>query len=124
VAVEPVRIKLYGLFPTTKRRYITQVIIAGVLMALLLGMWLFYWQGVRQDLSEVSSPLLDRVIVFCNSLPYIVLVIAVLQVIEAYFALRAFARAEAAAPAANAPPSPQTPAADAPASPSPPPTQP
>jgi hypothetical protein len=101
---EPVRVKLYGFFSTTKRRYVAQVVVAAVMVVFLFVAWLFFHQALRGRLQALSTPLLDLVVKVWDAAPWIVLTLAVLQVIEAYFVFRAFARKQVAAPAAPSPP--------------------
>jgi hypothetical protein len=104
----PVRVKLYGFYSTTKRRYLTQVVIAAVLVALLLAGWLYYRVSLRERLRGINAPAADQIVAVWDLAPWVVLVVAVLQVIEAYFVLRAFARKQAEAATAS-PPAPQPP---------------
>ena len=91
----PVRVKLYGLIPITRRRYVMQFAIALVLSsALLLGWWL-YWPNVRGSLEASRSDVLDGVVRFWNVAPYLILGIVALQLIEAWVVLRRFRRKEA-----------------------------
>jgi hypothetical protein len=90
--VEPVRVKLYGLVWTTRRRYLIQLVVAGLLMAGLLAAWLFHWLNLRDKVRAVESPSLGWVVALLDLTPWIVLVVAVLQGVEAFFVLRAFAR--------------------------------
>jgi hypothetical protein len=88
----PAQIKLYGLFPTTRRRYITQLIIAVLLVTVLLSYWFIYWLGARQQARDLDIPALNRVAYWLDRTPWIVLVYAIAQTIEAWFVFRAFAR--------------------------------
>jgi hypothetical protein len=87
----PVRIKLYGFVTVTRRGYLTQLVLAGILLAALIGMWYY----VRQKIDPAVSPDVARVRAVFDFLPWVVLVIAVLYVIEATVVLRRFAREEA-----------------------------
>lgn len=100
----PVRVKLYGLVPMTRRRYLAQLVVALVLAGVLLLGWWLYWPRVRAKLMPADSPMLERLVVFWNVAPAVVLSILVLQGIEAWFVLRLFARKEAAARAEVPPP--------------------
>jgi hypothetical protein len=111
---QPIRIKLYGLFPTTKRRYVVQVVVAAVLMAFLLITSLALRNDLRTRTQPLGVPLLDMAAAFWNMVPWIVAVVAVLQVVEAYFVFRAFARKRAEAPPAPPPETPPAPPAEAP----------
>ena len=91
----PPRVKLYGLIPITRRRYIIQLVVALVLAAGLLLGWLLYWPKVRATLEASRSPAFDGVIRFWNVAPFLVLGIVALQLIEAWIVLRMFRRMEA-----------------------------
>ena len=91
----PIRVKLYGLIPITRRRYLTQFVIALVLSAMLLVAWWLYWPTVRGSLEAPRSEALDGVVRFWNVAPYLIVGIVVLQLIEAWVVLRRFRRKEA-----------------------------
>ena len=107
--MEPVRVKLYGLFSLTRRRYLMQLVVGGVLMAVLLGLWLFHWLRLREQVRGLDLPSLDWVITLLDLTPWLVLIIALLQSIEAYVVLRAFARKQAASSPSQPPGPSQTP---------------
>jgi hypothetical protein len=100
--VEPVRIKLYGLFSMTRRRYIAQLIVFGLLLVVVVSAWFIRWLAIRESIQHLNNPSLDWVVTLLDLTPWIVLVVAVLQVIEAWFVLRAFARKQAAQPPSKA----------------------
>ena len=87
----PIRIKLYGLVSVTKRSYITQLVLAGVLLAGLIGMWLY----LRARINPAISPAVAQVREVFDYIPWVALAIAVLYVIEATIVLRRFAHEEA-----------------------------
>jgi hypothetical protein len=91
--VEPVRVKVYGLFSLTKRRYVGQAI-AGVVFALLiLAGWWFGWPPLRDRLTSAPpSALRDFLVAILGNVPWIVLAVLVYKAIEVFFVLRAFAR--------------------------------
>ena len=91
----PVRVKLYGLFSMTRRRYLAQLVLALVLSATLLLGWWLYWPSVRGALEDSHSEVLDSVVRFWNVAPFLILGIVVLQMIEAWIVLRQFRRNEA-----------------------------
>jgi hypothetical protein len=86
----PVRVKLYGLIPITRRRYVTQLVVALTLAAALLLAWWLYWPTVRGSLEASRSEVLDGVVRFWDIAPFVILGIVVLQVIEAWVVLRRF----------------------------------
>jgi hypothetical protein len=93
--VDPPRIKLYGLFPLTRRRYVAQVVAALVLAAGLLVGWWFFRESVRQQFEGAALPSVELFLACWNALPVIVLVLVALQALEAFFVLRLFRRREA-----------------------------
>ena len=95
----PVRVKLYGLIPITRRRYLTQFVVALVLSAALLLAWWLYWPAVRGSLEASRSDVLDGVVRFWNVAPYFILGIVALQLIEAWVVLGRFRRKESERPA-------------------------
>jgi hypothetical protein len=105
--VEPVRVNLYGLFPMTRRRYVMQLVAAGVLVVVFLAAWLFYGYSRGEKMRQFDDPSLAWWAFLIDLTPWAVLVIALLQTVEAIFVLRAFARkqaqAQAGAPEADAP---------------------
>ena len=91
----PVRVKLYGMIPITRRRYVKQLVVALVLSSALLLAWWLYWPNVRGSLEASRSDVLDGVVRFWNVAPYLILGMVVLQGIEAWVVLRRFRRKEA-----------------------------
>jgi hypothetical protein len=100
----PIRIKLYGLVSVTRRGYLVQLVLAGILLVALVVMWLYF----RAKLDPSISEGVRRMREWFDYLPWVVLVIALLYVIEATLVLRRFAREEAKR-RAQAPPQPQPP---------------
>ena len=91
--VEPVRVKVYGLFSLTKRRYLSQAA-TGVVFAVLIlaGRW-FGWAPLSKRLADApASALRDFLVVVLGNVPWIVLAVLVYKAIEVFFVLRAFAR--------------------------------
>lgn len=89
-AAEPPRVRLYGLVSLTRRRYLIQLSVAFVLAGGLLLLWYFRWPTVRKALQEGQSPVVERIIGFWDAAPWFIGALAALQVIEAFFVLRAF----------------------------------
>jgi hypothetical protein len=90
---EPVRIKLYGLVSVTKRGYLTQLVMTG----LLLIVWLIWWSYLpplppRKEAQPAHVELMRFVV---GNVPWIVLVLGLLLALEASIILRRFAREEA-----------------------------
>jgi hypothetical protein len=87
----PTRIKLYGLISVTRRGYITQLVLAGIMLAALIGMWLY----LREKINPAVAPEVARIREVFDYIPWVALGIAVLYAIEATIVLRRFAREEA-----------------------------
>lgn len=101
--MEPVRIKLYGLFSMTRRRYVTQLIVAVFVVVLYISFWWLVWPGMRAQLEGIPDPAAARVVAVFDAIPYILLGVGLLQAIEAVFVLRMF-RARDAQQQPQAPP--------------------
>ena len=111
--MEPVRVKLYGLFWMTKRRYVFQAAVAAVGAVLVLAGWYFAWpgpQGLHARLTEPKLPpsaFRTLIVAVMDNVPWILLAALAYQAAEAYLVLRAFARKAArppTPPAAASPP--------------------
>jgi hypothetical protein len=102
--VEPLRVKVYGLFSITRRRYVAQLVVASVLIAVLLAVWVVRRLTLHEQALKV--PALAPLVNLFDLLPWIALGLGALQAIEAWFVLRAFARKQAARAAADQPVSP------------------
>ena len=100
--MEPVRVKLYGLFRMTKRRYVFQAVLGVALAVILLIGWYVTWPGphglgarLKQPPPGVPvSPQLAVLIAIMDNLPWIVLAALAYQAAEAYLVLGLFARKE------------------------------
>jgi hypothetical protein len=93
--VEPVRVKVYGLFSLTKRRYLTQAGTGGVFVVLIFAGWWFGWPPLRDRLTGAeasASAFRDLLVAVLNNVPWILLAVLVYKAIEVFFVLRAFAR--------------------------------
>jgi hypothetical protein len=99
----PVRIKLYGLLPMTRRRYVFQLVIGAGLAVGLLAAWWLRWPTLREELRMVRTPTMDRLIAFWDLVPWVIIAFAAVQAVEAWYVLRLFARKEKEAAAAPAP---------------------
>jgi hypothetical protein len=96
LTVEPVRVKVYGLFPRTRRRYLIETTLGVFLALLLLAAWWFGWPQLRQRLVHLDLPPRMRVIVaVLDQAPWLLLAAVLWKGMEVYFVLRAFARREA-----------------------------
>jgi hypothetical protein len=93
--VEPVRVKVYGLFSLTRRRYLTQAVSGVVFVGLIFTGWWFGWPPLRDRLTRVEAPesaFRDLLVAVLNNVPWILLALVVYKAIEVFFVLRAFAR--------------------------------
>jgi hypothetical protein len=101
----PIRIKLYGIFPITKRGYIAQLVVMAVLLVLLLIAW-----GRIPRTDDILHRLpaeYQLIVAFLRWIPWMVLGFALLITTEAFFVLRRFAREEASRRAGQSPRRPQ-----------------
>jgi hypothetical protein len=90
----PVRIRMYGMFTVTRRSYLMQVAVSLGLLGFLLVLWLRR-PPLPATAARDMTPGLARLIWLLGALPWLVLVLAVLIVLEAVWVLRRFAREEA-----------------------------
>lgn len=94
--MEPVQVKLYGLYPVTRRRYLRQLFITAVLLAVLFGLWYFLPQLQSQSVQGTGSLAhLDWALALLRNLHWIGFGLAALVLLEAVFVLRRFAQREA-----------------------------
>ena len=93
--MEPVRVKVYGLFALTKRRYLTQAVAGVVFACVILVGWWFGWPPLRDRLTRHELPAaMGLIVAVLNNAPWIVLAAVAFKLIEVFFVLRAFARKE------------------------------
>jgi hypothetical protein len=91
--VEPPRVKVYGLFPRTCRRYLIEAIIGASLGLIICLAWWLGWPHLRQRLvTRELPPLLQLTVTVLDSTPWILLAAALLKGMEVLLVLRAFAR--------------------------------
>ncbi len=93
--MEPIRIRLYGLFSLTRKRYVAQLVVALVLAAAVLIAWWFFRASVREQFQNTEDANALRFVAFWNVFPLVILAVAGLQLLEAFFVLRMFRRREA-----------------------------
>lgn len=103
VKPDPIRIKLYGIFTVTRRSYLTQLVIAGVLLVILAILPGFVPPLEPGPRVQVPDGVL-RVLALLKNLPWIALGLAVLFGVEASFVLRRFRREEARRQTPSSPP--------------------
>jgi hypothetical protein len=100
----PIRIRLYGLVSVTKRGYIAQLVVAGIMLVALVVLWLYTRSKLDPSISEGVAHMRQMF----DYLPWVVLAITLLYVLEATLVLRRFAREEAKR-RAQPPPQPESP---------------
>jgi hypothetical protein len=94
--MEPVRIKLYGLFSMTRRGYLIQLAAAGVLLAVLASFQFVLPPMPAPPEGKEYQPGIGLVVALVNHSLWIALLLACLFGIEAFVVLRRFARLEMA----------------------------
>lgn len=98
VRVEPVRIKLYGLFWRTRRGYVVQSIVELIYAAGLLLIWLLKWRSFRDQLMLQEMDHATYILVILavlNEVPWILLIAVTIKIIEMWIILRRFAEKQA-----------------------------
>jgi hypothetical protein len=96
--MEPVRVRLYGLFPVTKRGYLMQVAAVVLMLGLLVAVRLSLAPDLAELLGKPDLPVQLRVgLALLLNMHWIALGLAVWLGVEAYVVLKAFARKEAEA---------------------------
>jgi hypothetical protein len=93
--VEPVRVKVYGLFSRTRRRYLIDAAIGTIFGLFLLVAWWLGWPILRQRLATLTlPPLLQVTVAVLDATPWILLGAAVYKGMEVLLVWRLFARKE------------------------------
>ena len=95
--MEPVRVKVYGLFAWTRRRYFVQSVLDFVSGAAVLLFWLLVWPGMKQNVMRFDPPPTHLIVVVAvlDQVPWILLAATAVKVFEMWIVLRRFARKEA-----------------------------
>jgi hypothetical protein len=95
---EPAKVRLYGLMTVTRRGYLTQVGFAAVLLVALLGVWAMM-PPLPPELRDAPMSSAGRIVIgLLGNVPWLVLALAVLLVIEVIVVLGRFRRLEAERP--------------------------
>ncbi len=95
--MEPVRVKVYGLFWQTRRRYVLQSLFGLGYGFVMLILWLAFWPEMYKKLNrwDIDLPAYMRVTVaILNVLPWILLAAALIKLFEMWIVLRRFTRKE------------------------------
>ena len=94
--MEPVRVKVYGLFSRTRRRYVIEAATGAVFGLLLFAAWWLGWPYWRQRLVNLDlPPFLLLTVKVLDRTPWILLGVALWKGMEVLIVLRAFAHQEA-----------------------------
>jgi hypothetical protein len=110
--MDPVRIKLYGLFPVTRRGYVLQLAVAAGLLATLASFQFVLPPMPTPPEGKEYRPGVGLVVGLVNHSLWVALLLGSLFALEALIVLRRFARAEEAQrqqTATNAPVAPSEP---------------
>jgi hypothetical protein len=98
-AVEPVRVKVYGLVPRTRSRYLVESAVALGFAAVLFIAWWLGWPVLRQRFERQELPAVVQVVrVVLEWAPWILLGALGIKLLEMMIVLRCFARRETAPP--------------------------
>ena len=116
--MEPVRVKIYGLFARTRKRYMIDSLIGlGTLAAMFIAwfpLWPILYEKIEIGRSRLDPPELpfwmQFTVAVLQVLPWILLATALFKCLEMYLVLRCFARKEAAPPRQDTGPTPSGPA--------------
>jgi hypothetical protein len=98
VRVEPVRVKVYGLFWQSRRRYVIQAILE---LGYAVGLLILWWLKLRpmcQSMMKADVELPPYMWVFIavlNELPWILLIATAIKAFEMWIILRRFTEKEA-----------------------------
>jgi hypothetical protein len=100
--MEPVRVKIYGLFSRTRKRYLTDAALGLSALVGVLIAWFFLWPNLRNRIEEgrqhLEPPVLPLwmqiTVVVLEVLPWILTATAVFKCLEMFLVLRCFARKE------------------------------
>jgi hypothetical protein len=91
--VEPVRVKVYGLFSRTRRRYVIEAALGTVFGLILLIAWWLGWPHLRQRLDALElPPFLQLTVAVLDWTPWILLGAVMWKGMEVLIVLRSFAR--------------------------------
>jgi hypothetical protein len=103
----PPRVKVYGLFPLTRRRYLKQAVAGVFCLLVVLAAWWLGWPDLRQRLVRVQlPPAMALTVAVLDNAPWILLAALLYKAGEVYCVLRLFARKEAQRAAAPFSPKP------------------
>jgi hypothetical protein len=104
--MEPVRVKVYGLFSWTRKRYLVDCAIELAALLVVFMLWFPVWPPLKERLDvaqksriETGEPGHPGYVLFTaavlDALPLILTALALFKCLEMFIVLRAFARKEA-----------------------------
>jgi len=98
--VDPVCVKVYGLFSLTRGRYLRQAVYGYAALALVLLGWWTGWPFLAMHFEKIDLPgWMCVTVAILSHAHWLLLGVAGWKALEMWFVLRAFARKEAAAAA-------------------------
>ena len=107
--MDPVSVKVYGLFPLTRSRYLRQATAGFIALGLVFVAWWFGWPILEKRLGTGELPTWMRVTrEILRRAHWLLLGVGAWKAVEMWFVLRAFARKEKSAAATGEPTSPPT----------------
>jgi hypothetical protein len=97
--VEPIRVKIYGLVPRTRRRYLIESALALGFTTVLFIAWWLGWPVLHQRFAQQELPPFVQVVRFVLEwAPEILLVALAIKLVEMMIVLRCFTHRETAPP--------------------------
>jgi hypothetical protein len=105
--VQPVRVRIYGLFTFTRTGYLREAVVEGLLVVVVVVVWILGWPESRKMLilQEPKPEATNNLITLMDAVPWILIVAVLAKGVEIVVVLRAFARkASQAAPPPPPPP--------------------
>ena len=101
--MDPVRVRLYGMFSRTKRQYVSQQIVAVLMLIPLAGIWIYWRLQIAPELAGRTFPRhIAMMLSLFDMIPWLVVPLALAIGLETFLVMRIFARKEAAQRAAEA----------------------
>jgi hypothetical protein len=94
--VEPVRVKLYGLWSRTRRGYLTQSVVEALGVVAFLSLWFLGWDAIKpkQERYERIPPAVKVAVAVVDQTPWIVLAAIAVKAVELWVVLKRFTAKE------------------------------
>ena len=93
--MDPVRVKVYGLFSLTRRTYLIQAAMGGFFLLVVLIGWFVFWPELAERLAKIQrTPWTFSVGAILGATPWILLGVLVFKLTEMFFVLRCFREKE------------------------------